>query len=334
MRKLRTPLLLAVVAGAIAVVTAETAPALSTVPQATTGQAKDVNQSGAKLAATLIGALNPEGQATRYHFEYGTTAKYGSTTASVSLPAGSASVPVNATVTSLSASSSYHFRLVAVNASGTRFGGDETFKPLTTGQASAVSQDSAILNGALNALGQPTSYYFEFGTTPLAYGAHTSPATASANANVGVYAQIAGLQPNSVYHYRIAAQSAGSTYYGVDRTLKTSGPAQSRIGLMGRMGFVSPGGGRWIGVELGCFNGQTSCSGHITMSHDGTVVGQRNFAIAPESGGFQNIQLSQAGGQLLRGNTVHHLLPVHVTVAGTDGQTISYVMDLARWVWR
>ena len=101
---------------------------------------------------------------------------------------------------------------------------------------------------------------------------------------------------------------------------------------MGRLGFVSPG--RWIGVELGCFNGQTACAGHITMSNNGTVVGERNFTIAAQSGGFQNIRLSPAGAQLLRGNSPHHLLAVDVTVVASGGQTISYVMKLARWVWR
>ena len=114
----------------------------------------------------------------------------------------------------------------------------------------------------------------------------------------------------------------------------STGPAPgqtSRIGLMGRMGFVSPGG--VIGVQVGCFGGQTSCSGHITMDQNGKIVGQRNFDIGPESGGFQNIQLTAAGARLLRDNRPFHLLTVNVTIQGGNGQRIFQVMHLARWIW-
>ena len=330
MRRLSTLLLLAMAAGAVLIVTAGAALAAPTLPRAATGFAMNVNASGDRVAATLTGVLNPDGEATRYRFQYGSTTDYGSDTALRSVPAGTANVSVTATLTGLSAARAYHFRLVASNASGTRVGVDETFKPLATGEPSAVGQSSAILNGALDALGQPTSYYFQFGTT-AAYGDSTSPRATSNNGFTGVYANVGGLQPGIAYHYRIVGHSADSYYYGVDRAFTTSAPAQSQIAVMGRLGFVSPG--RWIGVQLGCFNGQTTCVGHITMSHNGTVVGQRNFSIAAETGGFQNIRLTLAGVQLLRGNGPGHLLPVDVSVVGTDGQTVSYVMKLARWVW-
>ena len=100
---------------------------------------------------------------------------------------------------------------------------------------------------------------------------------------------------------------------------------------MGRMGFVSPGG--IIGVEAGCFGGTTTCNGHVTMSHNGVVIGQRNFSIAPSSGGFQNIGLSSFGKSLLRFNRVFALLKVSVNVTTTTGQRTQQVMALARWVW-
>ena len=69
------------------------------------------------------------------------------------------------------------------------------------------------------------------------------------------------------------------------------------------------------------------------MSHNGVVIGQRDFSIAPNSGGFQNIGISSFGKQLLRGNRVWHLLAVDVNVTTTAGQRTSQVMHLARWVW-
>ena len=94
---------------------------------------------------------------------------------------------------------------------------------------------------------------------------------------------------------------------------------------------MSPGG--IIGVEAGCFGGQTPCAGHVTMTHDGAVIGQRNFNIPPNSGGFQNLALSARGKQLLKGSGVFHLLAVTVSVTTTAGQRTAQVMHLARWVW-
>jgi len=88
-----------------------------------------------------------------------------------------------------------------------------------------------------------------------------------------------------------------------------------------------------VGVELGCFHGTSSCNGHLTMSHDGAVIAQRDYSIPADSGGFQNMVLSTPGQQLLSSNSTFHLLPVTVTATGSTGQTLSFVINLARWVW-
>jgi hypothetical protein len=202
---------------------------------------------------------------------------------------------------------------------------------MSTGGASAVGQTSATLNGVLNPQGVSTSYFFQFGTT-LSYGLQTTAGDAgTGTSGVAVQKYLSGLVANSSYHYRLVAQSAGSTYYGVDKTFKTAGPTQtvSTIKLMGRMGFVSPGG--WIGVEVGCFAGQTTCTGHIQMSHNGTVIGQRDFNMGPERGFFENLRLTPTGKSLMRSN---HLLAVDVSVTATNGQSISQVMHLANWISR
>ena len=43
--------------------------------------------------------------------------------------------------------------------------------------------------------------------------------------------------------------------------------------------------------------------------------------------------LSTPGQQLLSSNSTFHLLPVTVTATGSTGQTLSFVINLARWVW-
>ena len=202
---------------------------------------------------------------------------------------------------------------------------------VVTGPPSRVHQTSAILNGTVDPKGEATSYYFQYGTS-TAYGLQSSPATAgSGSGNVAVHSTITGLTTGTTYHYRLVAQNAGGTSEGADQAV-TVGQTQSRVKFIGRMGFVSPG--RIIGVEAGCFGGDSRCYGHVTMSHDGIVIGQRDFEIAPSSGGFQNIEISRQGEEMMMSyNGVYHLLPVTVTVTTSTGQKTTQVMTLARWLW-
>lgn len=96
-------------------------------PFVSTGSASSVSES----EATLNGAINPSEQATTYFFEYGTTTAYGLKTGEEPVGSGTSPVAESATVGGLSAGTTYHFRLVAKNATGTSHGLDRTFH--TTG---------------------------------------------------------------------------------------------------------------------------------------------------------------------------------------------------------
>jgi hypothetical protein len=97
-----------------------TAPAA---PVAVTQPASGVTPGG----ATLNGSVNPEGGATTWYFQYGSTTVYGSYTATNSLPAGTGVVAVNAALTGLFSGTPYHYQLVASNSAGTSTGGDIEF---------------------------------------------------------------------------------------------------------------------------------------------------------------------------------------------------------------
>jgi sugar lactone lactonase YvrE len=80
--------------------------------------------------ATLKGTVNPEGSATSYWFEYGETKAYGTKIpiSPESIGSGTSDVAVSQTVTGLSQSTEYHFRVVAENeAEETAEGEDATF---------------------------------------------------------------------------------------------------------------------------------------------------------------------------------------------------------------
>lgn len=198
----------------------------------------------------------------------------------------------------------------------------------TTGSPSNVAESSATVSGTVNPRGTDTHYHFEYGTTS-SYGTNTAPTNAGAGTtDVGASANLAGLAGNTTYHYRLVATSSAGTATGADQTFTTT---TSEAVILGREGFVSPG--RIVGVELGCFHGTSTCAGHLTMSHNGTVIAQRDYSIAADSGGFQNMELTSAGMNMLRGNRVFHLLGVTVTATESNGQKLSFVVHLARWIW-
>lgn len=97
-------------------------------PEVATG-APQVNSA---TQANLAGSLNPNSQDTIYYFQWGPTAAYGNTTPSQTLVAGGAIgwFPVSAGLKGLSPSSTYHYRLIATNSSGSVFGTDQSFTTL------------------------------------------------------------------------------------------------------------------------------------------------------------------------------------------------------------
>ena len=115
---------------AAAILTALLAPAvaLGAAPSATTSAASTVNST----SATLNGTLNPNKENTTYHFDYGLTTSYGSSTPNAA-QGGNASKAVSATVSGLQPSTTYHFRLVASNPSGTSTGQDMAFTTAAPG---------------------------------------------------------------------------------------------------------------------------------------------------------------------------------------------------------
>lgn len=314
--------------------TTGTAPAPTTPPSATTGDASAVGQSG----ATVLGSVNPHGQTTSYYFEYGPTSSYGYETNAQTAAAGSSSVSVSATLTGLPSSTAYHYRLVAINPGGVTLGGDGTFTTttppsVTSAPATSVTSTSAVLNGTVDPEGQDATYYFQYGTT-TAYGLQTAPASAgSGTSQVAVNAQVTALIASTIYHFRLVSTSSGGISYGTDETVGTVGSptAASTVRLMGHMGFVSPGS--VIGAEVGCF-GPSACTGTFKLTVNGATIGSGKFKQNANTGGFQNIKLNATGQRDLKGNKVNHLLVTNVTVTATAGQTIDGRLSLARWSWR
>jgi hypothetical protein len=125
------------VQGADATLKTDAAPAAPTRPAATTGGVRDVMPS----AATLTGSVNPHGASTTYHFEYGTSTGYGTTTPTTAAGSSTGGAGVTARIGNLSAGKRYHYRIVATNSLGTTRGADRSFTAAATPTAATLAAD-------------------------------------------------------------------------------------------------------------------------------------------------------------------------------------------------
>jgi hypothetical protein len=92
-------------------------------PTVRTGEANGLSDSG----AILHGSVFPANQVTSYSFQYGPSATYDAQTPPTVAGGGTRTLFVAATIGGLTPGTTYHYRLVATNATGTTFGADRTF---------------------------------------------------------------------------------------------------------------------------------------------------------------------------------------------------------------
>jgi hypothetical protein len=181
----------------------------------------------ASFSARLNGSVDPHGLSTTVYFEYGATTGYGLTT-SPQTKTGDTYQNVTANINGLAANTTYHFRIVAMNSSGTRRGSDRMFTTLNatgapvviTNPALNVASHSATLKGWVDPHGLSTMVHFEYGTT-TGYGLPTPMQTKTGNNYQNVSANIGGLTGNTTYHFRIVATNSSGTRRGSDRTFRT-----------------------------------------------------------------------------------------------------------------
>jgi hypothetical protein len=181
---------------------------------------------------TLRGTVNPKGgEATTWSFQYGLTTGYGASTAVQGpLPTDELAHPVNAPIGGLIAGDFYHYRLVATSKQGTTYGPDKTVQAipnLPTVNGSSVSEITTS-GGTVNASVRPgngsTTVIVDYGQT-ADYGSSTLAGgpIGSDEADHTVSRLLAGLQPNTTYHYRVSAINFAGTTNGPDQTFTTAG---------------------------------------------------------------------------------------------------------------
>lgn len=197
-------------------------------PDVTTGSATGVDAT----SATLTGTVNPQGAATTYQFEYGTTTSYGMATPSSSAGSGSTAQDVSAALTGLASSTTYHYRLVATNTNGTTTGSDGTFTTnASTGTAPGPVSSPKVVSGSTTdkpisvtvrygaASGAPTGY--RISVVDQNTGVETTPVTVGASV---LRTKISGLVNGHTYKAKITAFNAAGD--GPTETTPTAATAR------------------------------------------------------------------------------------------------------------
>ena len=184
--------------------------------------ASAINTTSAELHGSFDGDST---YATSYYFEWGPTTSYGNTTPAPpgpSLPAGEGRIDLPAVqVTGLEERHTYHYRVVATNATGKTVSADASLRTKSVGapivgniNSRDLQPTSAELTGSVNPRLGDTTYRFDWGPT-TAYG-RSIPVpdgdAGSGDAPVAVSARLEGLTAGITYHFRLVA----SNQYGSD----------------------------------------------------------------------------------------------------------------------
>jgi len=296
-------------------------------PSVATEPASAITPEGAKLNAVV----DPNGsQVTTCTFEYGTPPSYGLTAPCKPSPgAGQSFVTVSAEVTHLTPETTYHFRIVAANASGELTGSERSFKTaavlpaVVTGTASGVSPAEATLNGTVNPDGvEVTGCTFEYG--PSATYGNSVPCSAlpgAGHAPVAVSAPVEGLSPGHPYHFRIVASNAKGTSEGDDEGFSTT--AEPPSALTEAAVATSPTTETLTGTATPNGAAIDSCRFEYGTSPAGVLEASVPCSSLP-SGSEESASVSAVVGGLAAGTTYHYRLVAGNASGVAYGATLAF----------
>jgi BNR repeat-containing family member/PKD domain/Concanavalin A-like lectin/glucanases superfamily len=238
-------------------------------------------------SATLNGSLNPQNQATSYHFEYGTTSGYGSATPNQALSASdSTSHAVSADVTGLIPGASYHYRLVATNPAGTTAGDDRTFT--ATPAPTSRYRDAVVATSGL-------AGYWRLG--------EQSGTTAADETNAAPGSYLGGYtlgQPGAL----AADANTSVTFDGIGGEMSAPGPA--------------------LAATAGSLEGWFNWQGGVALMRDGTTAG--GWILAYDSGGSLYYRLGGTSFNTGL-TTASVRTGWHHFAATTDGTNVAFYLD-------
>jgi hypothetical protein len=242
--------------------------------------------------ATLNGLLNPHSLATTgYEFAYNSdgTCTGGASTERGAEATGEA-IPVATPLTGLVPDTQYTFCLLATQLQGettdVATGAALTFKTLAVApsvsseSSSAVTPFAAHLEALVNPNNQVTACEFQYGLT-TAYGVSSpcEPPTVEGFGEQSVTSDLAGLQPATTYHYRVALENAsGEKTEAPDEELSTLAAEAPAVSLQPVKELASTG--VTLEAQVNPNYQETAC--HFRYGASPTLAGATTVPCEPE----------------------------------------------------
>lgn len=231
--------------------------------------------------ATLNGTVNARGESTAVSFEIATDADFTNAQLLPASPAtatGISDAAVTASASGLRPGVTYYFRVRAGNASGETLSEVETFtaapvKPdVADAPESAPKPTSVTLNSDVNPNGAATAVTFSYAKSQSDVsngdGTDVDAGTVSGTESQPMFAELADLEPNTTYYYRVTATNSAGTTTSDIRSFTTPigkpgapvlyvpAPGDEEVELE----FAPPsdlGGGTIIGYQYSIDDGET-----------------------------------------------------------------------------
>ncbi|MDQ8044996.1 MAG: hypothetical protein REI11_10350 [Patulibacter sp.] len=280
----------------------------------------------------LHGTVNPHGLATTTAIEFGPTLAYGTSIPSYPVTPGANAGTPSATGNAVSIAigtgaltpgTTYHYRTVAINASGPMNGPDNTFlatgKPLVTPSSAPTFNPGNVytLRAVVDPQSLTTTSVIQYGTSDQ-YGSSISVGSVPAAGGPTVVMQnSAALTPGTTYHYRTVSTNEHGSTTGPDQTFVTAAapnvtvstaPVRTSDGTYTLAGNVDPKGlATTTSIEYGA-----------TSSYGSTLIAQNVAAGTPQ----------QVTGQTTISTTTPGTA-IHYRTVATNGVATTYGPDQA-----
>ncbi len=284
-------------------------------PRAATGSALHVGESTVALNATV----NPSGQETTCYFQYGTTTAYGAQTPTAAVGSGTVGATVSQPIAGLQPGTTYHYRIVATNATGTAAGQDHIFTTkriplrfvIAGGSKVGVFGSPFSLSGTLSGTGAAErQVMLQASVFPYLSGFADIGAPQSTNAEGGFSFKVPSLSQTTELRLRTVEPTpfysqAVTVHVAVLVTLHAR-PAKGLVRLSGTVAPAAAGdpvvfqwvrpGGRFVRVASTVVR-----RGSATVSRFSAAVGIRH-------GGYYRALVQASNGRLVSGSSRSVLL--------------------------
>ena len=222
--------------------------------------------------ATVNGQVNPNNCNTSYWFEYGTTQSLGYTSGFQSGGSSNGWQTISSSLSGLNYNTTYYFRAVAQNQSGTVYGtilnfttnnnggGNGNVPYVQTLNPTSITQTTANLNSTVTPNDTSATAWFEYGINSNSlYYTSNNVYVSSYNLNVNSY--VSNLSPGTTYYVRAVARNSYGIGYGQVLQFTTSGNYNN-----GSMPLVITKPANYISRNSALLNGSVNPNGGVATS--------------------------------------------------------------------